>query len=309
MQSFQMHGKVTCQMDIKRRNRLPIAYKITDAQAKFATTYVSEHQTVSNKELVEAMKEKFPRIDITPQHLGSVVRDNNLTRKRTRHGHFPETRYRQPVSKSVELKKFYDVTDAHPINKIISIDETSLAPFMFHAYSRCNIGSRCIQTTSNNKVFTKHTFIAAITNKETLGWKLYDEGGSNTERFGEFLKSLITTHKLKGYLFLMDNAGAHKNETIRSLVTESGNKIQYTVPYNPQTNAIENWFSQFKHYMATAKVRSVADIRADVLTVLKKIKVHHYKHYFEYAYRRGEYQQDASRKDSTRTRAPKVYQK
>ena len=45
-------------------------------------------------ELVIDMKKKYPTFDITPQHLGQVIRDNNKTRKRTRHEHFPKERYK-----------------------------------------------------------------------------------------------------------------------------------------------------------------------------------------------------------------------
>ena len=44
-------------------------------------------------ELPFDIKQKYPTFDITPQHLGHVIRDNNQTRKRTRHEHFPKERY------------------------------------------------------------------------------------------------------------------------------------------------------------------------------------------------------------------------
>lgn len=46
----------------------------------------------------------------------------------------------------------------------------------------------------------------------------------------------------------MDNGGCHKSQIVRDIVAESGNQLQYTVPYKPKTNAVESWFSQFKHY-------------------------------------------------------------
>ena len=49
------------------------------------------------KELVKIVKKKYDDFDITPQHLGKVLRDNNLTRKRTRHEHFPIMRYGTPI--------------------------------------------------------------------------------------------------------------------------------------------------------------------------------------------------------------------
>ena len=39
------------------------------------------------EELHKIVKKKYKDFDITPQHLGQVIRDNNITRKRTRHEH------------------------------------------------------------------------------------------------------------------------------------------------------------------------------------------------------------------------------
>ena len=266
---------------IKRHNRPAISYKITETQANYAASYLLDHQTASTRELMLAMQERFPGFAISPQHLADVVRDFNLTRKRTRHGHFPTQRYRLPVNRSQQLRAFYQITDAHPINRIISIDETSLTPFMYRAYSRCRLGDRCVQVTNENRVFTKHTFVAAITNARILGWEMYNEGAMTTERMAAFLNRLIEEHRLRGYLFIMDNAGAHKGQSIRGIMANSQNQLLYSVPYNPQTNSIENWFSQFKHYMSTSRTRTVDGIRQDVRNVLQRIKPEQYRAYFQ----------------------------
>ena len=46
-------------------------------------------------ELAKLIKKKYENFNITSQHLGQVIRDNNKTRKRTRHKHFPKTRYKK----------------------------------------------------------------------------------------------------------------------------------------------------------------------------------------------------------------------
>jgi hypothetical protein len=92
------------------------------------------------------VKKKYDDFDITPQHLGKVLRDNNLTRKRTRHEHFPIMRYGTPIEKQKELDKFYKKVDEYKLNKIISLDETSIKPSMLKEYSRCKLGKRCIVT-------------------------------------------------------------------------------------------------------------------------------------------------------------------
>jgi transposase-like protein len=211
---------------IRRHNRLPVSYKITREQANFAVQYLLEHQTASSAELHTAVLNRFPDFEISVSHLADVVRDLNLTRKRTRHGHFPLQRYRVPVNRRANLRAFYAVTDAQPIDRIISIDETSLSPFMYRAYSRCRLGDRCVQSTNDNRVFTRYTFVAAITNQRVLGWELYDEGGMTTERMTAFLRRLINENRLRNYLFIMDNAGAHRTASVRETIAESGNHFQ-----------------------------------------------------------------------------------
>jgi transposase len=47
----------------------------------------------------------------------------------------------------------------------------------------------------------------------------------------------------------MDNAVIHKSIKIREKIEKSGNNLLYSVPYHPETNAIEEFFNQLKHYI------------------------------------------------------------
>lgn len=87
-------------------------------------------------ELSKQIKKKYKDFNVTPQWLGKVLRYNNKTRKRTRHEHFPITKYNKPVNKKIELTKFYKKIKKYLLNKIISIDETSISPAMIMEYSR-----------------------------------------------------------------------------------------------------------------------------------------------------------------------------
>jgi hypothetical protein len=55
------------------------------------------------EELHKIIKKKYKDFDITPQHLGQVIRDNNITRKRTRHEYYPKERYGKPTDIKKEL--------------------------------------------------------------------------------------------------------------------------------------------------------------------------------------------------------------
>jgi transposase len=47
----------------------------------------------------------------------------------------------------------------------------------------------------------------------------------------------------------MDNAVIQKSKIIRETIENDNNHLLYLVPYHPETNSIEEFFSQLKHYI------------------------------------------------------------
>lgn len=294
--------------NVNRKLSSRVAYKVYQDHVNFIIDYLQHHKTASTPEILVSLKERFPDVDLSVRHLYRVIRQNNFTRKRTRHGHFPKTRYKKPINRNKELERFFSVIKKFPLDHIISIDETSITPFMFRKYSRCPLGERCIESTDDNMVFTKKTFVGAITSKRILEWQLYEEGAMTTERFGAFLHKIILNHNIKDYLFVFDNAGAHKNDRVRRLIESSGNHLLYCVPYNPQTSAIENFFSQFKYYLETSKTRNFEERKEDILDIIEnKITEEHYHNYFRYAYDLSSYKKGIEKRPSTRVIPPRLY--
>ena len=224
--------------NLTRRNRKPISYKITKPQVKTALELLKKNEQLTMNELAFDMdsfdsrlrsptlvtcdfvsrtwlKQKYPTFDITPQHLGHVIRDNNQTRKRTRHEHFPKERYKKPIDKQTEMNTFYQKIKHYPLNKIICLDETSVGSALHPTYSRCYLGRRCRIKTSNQFVFRKFTLLVAISNSKMVGKEMYEKGGMTAERFLEFLQKHIFPI-YKGYLIVLDNAKSHNNELIKN---------------------------------------------------------------------------------------------
>jgi len=71
--------------EIGRLDRKPISYKITKEQVKYAIQKLKENEQITMEELCKIVKKKYIDFNITSQHLGQVIRDNNITRKRTLH--------------------------------------------------------------------------------------------------------------------------------------------------------------------------------------------------------------------------------
>ena len=297
--------------NLTRRNRKPISYKITKLQVNTALELLKQNEQLTMNELAVDMKKKYNKFDITPQHLGQVIRDNNKTRKRTRkrtrHEHFPKERYKKPIEKANEMNKFFTEVRKFPINKIICLDETSVGSALKPTYSRCNLGKRCIIKTSNQFVFRKFTLLVAINNSKYVGKEMYEKGGMTKERLLEFLQKYIFP-KYKDHLIILDNAGSHNNELIKNAITKSGNTYLFAVPYTPRSNLpIEAYFNQIKNTLKKDRnVENYQQLENNVDRAIEKVNPENYKNYFEYAYNLKE-GMDLQRKSSTRRRKLKIY--
>ena len=125
---------------------------------------------------------------------------------------------------------------------------------MTYNYGRAKKGKRAYLTT-HIYPFNKYNLLCAISNKKVVGWILYEklEGGIKSKEFVDFLNKFIT-NKYKGYTILLDNASFHKAKKIKDNIIDNKNKYLYTIPYNPETNPIEEFYSQLKHYIKSSKL-------------------------------------------------------
>ena len=292
---------------IKRHSRKSISYKVTNEHVKYAIKLLKQNEQITLEELSKLVKKKYKDFDITSRQLGNILRDNNKTRKRTRHEHFPKIRYGTPINKQNELNKFYKEIDKYPLNKIISLDETSIQPAMIMEYSRCELGKRCIVKTDDSYLFHKFTLLVAISNSKCIGWILYEKGGMTKERLVEFLEKFIF-NKYKNHLIILDNAGSHKNSYVKDAITNSGNKYLFSIPYTPHTNgAIEAYFNQIKHYLKlNKKVLKFNELKEETKKAINKVSKENYKNYFNYAYKKDDLRK-YKKSVSTLRRKPKNY--
>ena len=84
----------------------------------------------------------------------------------------------------------------------------------------------------------------------------------------------------------MDNGGAHKNECVKKTIEETNNGLLYSVPYRLKTNAIESWFSQFKHYFKHDETGiSFPNLKKSVRKAIRKIPTRSYINYIKYSYK------------------------
>jgi len=94
---------------ISNHNKTKKSYKITQKHINYIIKILNQRNNkfLSLKELNKKLSRKFSDYSITPQWLGKILLDNNITRKRTRKSHFPRTRYGKKISYNKEKKIFF----------------------------------------------------------------------------------------------------------------------------------------------------------------------------------------------------------
>jgi putative transposase len=84
----------------------------------------------------------------------------------------------------------------------------------------------------------------------------------------------------------MDNAVIHKSKIIRETIENSKNELLYSVPYHPETNSIEEYFSQLKHYIKKESPNTYEDIYNTIKEILEtKITKVHLTNYLKHSYK------------------------
>ena len=69
---------------IKRYSRKAVSYKVKQKHVKYILEKVKNKQTIIMSELLKDFQKKFPDFNVTRKWLGQIIRDNNVTRKRTK---------------------------------------------------------------------------------------------------------------------------------------------------------------------------------------------------------------------------------
>jgi len=270
------------QGNIKRKTRKNHNLKITSEIEKFVKEQVRKDPTTTLWEYSKLVDKKFG-VNLTDRSINNIFTNLKITRKRLRSKYYPEKREGQEKH---DLDDFYKKIKDYDYKKTICIDETSIYLNMTASYGRSKSGSRVIKKTSIYP-YKRYNMLCAVCADKVVGWVLYKnlKGGIKTSDVIEFYDKFIKD-KFSDYLIIMDNAVIHRAKIIRQHIEETNNKLLYSIPYHPETNAIEEYFSQLKHYIKKESPNTYEDIDKVIKDILKnKINKEHLTNYLKHSYR------------------------
>ena len=270
--------------NVNKHYRNPVAYKVKKEYVKLLVDEINKNKTITLHELNQKLKDKYKDVNLSTTQIFRVINVNNITLKLTRIRHEPIKRFGKDININSKIKDFYDEVKKYKIEDIICIDETSIKSLQKRNRCYSNKGKRCVIKTQSQEVFKKYTGVFAISVNGVMHWDLYEKGGINTDRLIEFLEHNITS-KLRNKLIILDNASAHRNERIKTLVNKHNN-ILYAVPYQHFTNSIENYFSMLKSRLQKLDGLKYENLKENIQKVISEIPKEKYENIFKGAYER-----------------------
>jgi len=275
--------------NINRKTRKNHNLKITPEIEKFVKEYIRKYNTTTLWELSKLVNEKF-KVHLTDTSIYNILHKHKLTRKRLRSKYYPEKKEGQANGslrqEKEDLEEFYKKLKDFDYKRTICLDETSIYLNMTLTYGRSRSGTRVIKKT-NKYPYKRYNLLCAISADKVVGWKLYPErkGGVKTTDILDFYDEFIQSN-YKNYLVIMDNAVIHKSKLIREKIEYDNNHLLYSVPYHPETNSIEEFFSQLKHYIKKESPNTYEDIYKVITNILdKKITKEHLTNYLKHSYK------------------------
>jgi len=268
--------------DVKRKIRDNKNLKITPDIIDFIQKYVKLYPTITLWELSKLVYNNY-NIKLSDMSIYNILQSNKITRKKLRSKYYPEKKEGQEKE---DLELFYNKLKKFSYDKTICLDETSIYLNMKPSYGRSKSGTRVIDKTYKYP-YKRYNLLFAISADKIINYVLYKDlkGGLKTNNIIDFYNNSIKD-KYKNYLIIMDNAVIHRSKQIRELIEKSNNNLLYTVPYHPETNAIEEFFSQLKHYIKKESPNTYEDIERvikDIITT--KIKKEHLTNYLKHSFR------------------------
>lgn len=103
------------------------------------------------------------------------------------------------------------------------------------------------------------TILSSVRLNGETAYTIY-QGGTTSERFTEYLKTVLIPTLEPDSVVVMDNMRSHHTEAVKSLLAQARVHYAYLPPYSPDLNPIEEMWSKIKAFLRKKKVRLAQDL-------------------------------------------------
>ena len=125
------------------------------------------------------------------------------------------------------------------------------------------------------------TLISAISNKRVVYYEMH-EGSVDAKIYLQFLKKL--NKKCRNKKYLMDNARTHHSKIVKEHMKNVSNEIIYNVPYNPETNPIEQQFGVIKADVIKRNTETIKLLKKAIDKSINNIPKEYYANFYRHSF-------------------------
>ena len=140
---------------------------------------------------------------------------------------------------------------------------------MTREYARAPVGQRTTDTVPRYRG-TVTTILGGL-NLDGLVATMTIEGGTDGDVFAVFLDEVLGPHLKSGDLIVTDNAEAHKDPRVVTILAKYGAKPVYLPAFSPELNPIELAWSKLKSFPRSVKARTIATLNDAIGIGMKRV--------------------------------------
>ena len=248
--------------------------KYTPELEQYIVKYVTAKGKFKIRNLQSTVNKKF-NIMLKRNTVYYILRKHNITYKKARK--FVIINKREHNKKVKELKKEINKLGSE---KIISIDEAH-----FELNMKPNMGwnykGQQVKINKCSGVRKSISLLCAISNNKICEYELIN-GPVDAKIFKNFIEKINNKHKHK--YMLMDNCRIHHAKIIKEYMDTTENEIIFNVPYNPETNPIEQLFSVIKQKINLENTSTPKKLKYQIERLLHKIPAEHLNNFFNHSF-------------------------
>ena len=100
------------------------------------------------------------------------------------------------------------------------------------------------------------TLIASVTLEGVMGTSMTIEGATDAQAFEAYVEHFLAPTLTEGQVVVLAGLGAHRTDTVKELIEESGADLLFLPSYSPDLNPIEGAFSKIKNIVRKVAART-----------------------------------------------------
>ncbi|TNV71416.1 hypothetical protein FGO68_gene5467 [Halteria grandinella] len=241
MKQYRLQADKVPSLIPKRRLRLKKLHK----DYLLSEKTLQEWAHLSIKQRAKLFHRTFPEVKLSHTSLWRFYKSNGIRFK-----------YIQKVKKVIDFhNQEYHAMFMHMVELLEQAREQKLpivlldeAVFTFNTFKTkaWSLPYKCIQVNDFAIKVKTQAFIGGITLDDgLLEWVIHPKSIKTVE-FQAFLHQLSERFKGKPFALFLDNLSVHKTNLSKDLFKELGISPIFNIPYSPQFNGIESYFSLLK---------------------------------------------------------------